>query len=217
MKKIKICFLLAPMLLMNGSVCQAKITPPQGYGQIGLSSVVLCNSLSLYSQPGSGYMQTLSYGDRPIVMEQEDGWAKVALGDSEESPIGWVNEAFLAIDPAWYQTAADTTVYAWNDASAPQVALLDPGTSLPVLRDDGDWLIVSLRGATGWIHNPDRSTDSQGTQGSITAYDEYGTAVRLYEGSDGYWREMDGTTYIRLSDTQFQVREGTKRLTTEQG
>ena len=44
-----------------------------------------------------------------------------------------------------------TPVYAWNDTAALKVGLLDPGTTLPILKDTGDWLIVSLRGATGWI------------------------------------------------------------------
>ena len=29
---------------------------------------------------------------------------------------------------------------------------LDPETFLPILKDEGEWIIVSLRGATGWIH-----------------------------------------------------------------
>ena len=46
-----------------------------------------------------------------------------------------------------------------HSTSAPRVALLDantelfdPNTFLPVLKDEGDWLLVSLRGAVGWIH-----------------------------------------------------------------
>jgi SH3-like domain-containing protein len=87
-------------------------------------------------------------------MNQEHGWANVVLGDSEDSPSGWVKESFLAIDPAWYETEDSTPVYAWNDTSAPTVALLGAGTTLPILRDDGDWIVVSLRGAAGWIYQP---------------------------------------------------------------
>lgn len=49
---------------------------------------------------------------------------------------------------------------------------------------------------------------------SVIAYDEIGNVHILYEGSDGYWREEDGSTYIRLSDTEFQRRDGTNRLYT---
>ena len=154
----KLCLMMVASVFMLGSVCYGSITPPRGYGQIGLGAVVLCSSLTFYADPGRNPLQTLSYGDRPIVMSREDGWANVVLGDSEDSPSGWVNEAFLAVDPAWYQTEGSTFVYAWNDTSAPMVALLDEGTTLPVLRDDGDWIVVSLRGAAGWINLPDRDT-----------------------------------------------------------
>jgi len=50
---------------------------------------------------------------------------------------------------------------------------------------------------------------------SLIVYDENGDSVRIYEGSDGYWHEDDGTAYIRLSDTVFQVKEGTRRVSTE--
>ena len=30
--------------------------------------------------------------------------------------------------------------------------ILDPETYLPILKQDGDWLIVSMRGAVGWIY-----------------------------------------------------------------
>jgi hypothetical protein len=105
-------------------------------------------------------VQTLGYGDSLIVMETENGWAHCALGDAEESPKGWVDEDFIAIDPSWYKTEESTPVYAWNDTGAPKVALLDAGTTLPILRDDGDWIVVSLRGAAGWIRNPVRTAPS---------------------------------------------------------
>jgi len=96
-------------------------------------------------------VQTLSYGDLPIVMEQKDGWAYCATGDSEDSAKGWLNADYIAIDPSWYRTEKKTAVYAWNDTSAAKVALLDAGVTLPILKEEGDWLVVSLRGASGWI------------------------------------------------------------------
>ena len=63
--------------------------------------------------------------------------------------------AFLLIqrpETSWYVTVKNTAVYAWNDTSAPKVALLDKGTRLPILKEESDWFVVSLRGATGWIH-----------------------------------------------------------------
>ena len=152
MKKYAWLAALTAMLLLIGSA-QAEIIPPYGFGQIGLPAVVLCEELTLREEPGatSKALEKLEYGDLPIVMEQSDGWAYVTLGDSEESPKGWLNADYLAIDPAWYLTEAKTPVYAWDDELAPKVALLDEGVRLPILADKGDWLIVSLRGAVGWV------------------------------------------------------------------
>ena len=155
MKKHVWLTVVIALILTIGSIAtvQAAILPPHGEGQIGLQAVVLCEELALREKPRSSAkkIETLEYGALPIVMEQKDGWAYVTLGDSEESPVGWVNADYIVVDPAWYRTDAKTPVYAWNDTAALKVALLDKGTTLPILKEDGDWLIVSLRGAVGWI------------------------------------------------------------------
>ena len=49
--------------------------------------------------------------------------------------------------------------------------------------------------------------------GSVTkVFDEDGNAYTLYETTDGYWRDNDGIVYVELSDSEFQVKEGMKRL-----
>ena len=163
MKKSKwfaILTVLVLVLACAGTV-HAEIIPPSGEGQIGLSAVVLCEELSLRLEPdaSSKVVKTLHYRDLIIVAEQADGWAFCFLGDAEDSGSGWVRADYIAVDPAWYVTESATPVYAWNDTSAPKVALLeantvfmDPDTFLPILKDEGEWIIVSLRGAAGWIH-----------------------------------------------------------------
>ena len=155
MKKNIRILILALLVLALGSAAavHAEIIPPYGEGQIGLTSVVLCEQLTLRREPSTSAktVETLMYGSLINVMKQENGWAYCVFGDSEESPAGWVKTDYIAVDPAWYMAVAATPVYAWNDAAAPKVALLDTGTRLPILKDDGDWLVVSLRGASGWI------------------------------------------------------------------
>ena len=151
MRKLLMVSLVLVLVCMM--TAQAEILPPHGEGQIGLQAVVLCDSLTVRRQPNtsSTVVTTLDYGALPIVMEQSDGWAYCSLGDSEDSDMGWVNADYITIDPAWYRTDEKTPVYAWDDTAAPKVALLSAGTTLPILKEDGKWLIVSLRGATGWI------------------------------------------------------------------
>ncbi len=158
-KTVFLAMLTALILALIGTV-HAEIIPPFGEGQIGLQAVVLCESLTLRQGPSasSDALQTLQYHDLIIVTEQTDGWAYCVLGDSEDAAAGWVNADYIVVDPAWYRTEAKTPVYAWKDTAAPKVALLDanadfldPDTFLPILKDEGEWLVVSLRGAAGWI------------------------------------------------------------------
>ena len=159
MKKNIRLALLAALILTLGSIGSvfAEIIPPYGEGQIGLQAVVLCEELTVRQEPkaSSKAVMTLKYGTRFSVQKQSDGWADCFPSDaSDAGPAGWVNMDYIVIDPAWYRTDASTPVYAWNDTSAPKVALLDRDTLLPVLKDNGDWIVVSLRGATGWIRRP---------------------------------------------------------------
>ena len=143
-------------------VAGAEVIPPLGPGQqIGYPAVVLCETLTLREEPSasSRALQTLNYGDLPIVVDadlptgarEENGFVYCTLGDSEDAPCGWINADYIAVNPAWYVTEEKTAVYAWNDAEAPRVALLGKDARLPILKEEGDWYLVSLRGAVGWI------------------------------------------------------------------
>ena len=155
MKRYTCLTVLVAMVFALGcaAVAHAEILPPRGEGQIGFHAEILCEELTLREAPSasSNALKKLQYGDFILVMEQADGWAHCALGDSEDDLTGWVNADYLAIDPARYRTDKKTPVYAWGSTVAPKVALLDADTTLTILKDEGEWLIVSLRAATGWI------------------------------------------------------------------
>jgi len=165
MKKYAWPAILTALILTLGciGVAHAEIIPPYGPGQqIGYPAVVLCEKLTLREGPSafSKAVQTLNYGDRPIVVgadlpagaKEENGFVYCTLGDSEDSPCGWINSDYIVINPSWYVAEKETAVYAWNDTAAPKVALLDKDTRLPILKEEGDWYVISLRGAAGWIH-----------------------------------------------------------------
>ena len=165
MKKYGWTAILTAMILALGciGVVHAEIIPPCEPGQqIGYQAVVLCEKLTLREKPSSSSkaIETLEYGFMPIVInadlpegpKEENGFVYCALGDSEDSPCGWLSVDYIAINPAWYVTEKKTSVYAWNDIYAYKVALLDKDTRLPILKEEDDWYIVSLRGAVGWIH-----------------------------------------------------------------
>ena len=221
MKSSFVLLLVMAALWSMGSTCSAEIIPPYGPGQIGLSSVVLCDSLTMRKEPdsASAVVEMLHYGDRIIVMNQKDGWANCVLGDSEDSPSGWVNSDYIVIDPSWYRTDAKTIVFAWNDAKALKVAQLDKDTTLPVLKDQGDWLIVSLRGATGWIQKNDAdktdakseskaTTDEQSEKTSdqdnwFTVYARDGSTASIHQVSDAMWEDAKGRTYVNTDGSLY--------------
>ena len=163
MKKLAcLMILMALMLGCMGAAC-AKIIPPEEPGQqIGYEAVVLCETLTLREKPSasSKAVKTLEYGalpivvgaDRPDGMKVENGFVYCTLGDGLDSPVGWINASYIFINPAWYVTEKETPVYAWNGADAPRVALLDKDTRLPILQEEDEWYLVSLRGAVGYIH-----------------------------------------------------------------
>ena len=165
MKKQSLLKSLTALIVMLGciGVAHAEVIPPLGPGQqIGYPAVVLCEKLTLREKPNasSKAVQSLEFGDQPIVInadlpegpQEENGFVYCTLGDSEDSPVGWIDSGYIVINPAWYVTEQKTTVYAWNDNAAPKVALLDKDTRLPILKEEGNWYLVSLRGAVGWIH-----------------------------------------------------------------
>ena len=159
-----------------GSTCRAEILPAYGPGQIGYTAVVLCDSLSVRQERSSASeaVKTLHHGDRMMVLSQKDGWAECCLSDDvDASPDGWVNADYIVIDPSWYKADDYTTVYAWNDTKANKIARIDKGTVLPILKDDGQWLVVGLRGASGWI----RKSDSDQTS-AASAQKSSGTSVQ---------------------------------------
>jgi SpoVK/Ycf46/Vps4 family AAA+-type ATPase len=60
-----------------------------------------------------------------------------------------------------------TPVYAWQAQNAKRVGLLGRGEKFPIIRMEGDWLLISLRGAAGWVLRP--SGDPSGTARMRTA------------------------------------------------
>ena len=169
-KRVRLTALTVLILALGCvGIAHAEIIPPCGPGQqIGYPAVVLCEKLTLREKPSSSSkaLQTLNYGFQPIVVgadlpagaEEENGFVYCTLDDSEDSPCGWINADYIVINPAWYVTEKKTTVYAWNDTAAPNVALLDKNSRLPILKEEGGWYLVSLRGAVGWIKNDDPVT-----------------------------------------------------------
>ena len=213
-KKTMITLVLTLAILCSAvTVCQAQILAPRGPGQIGYQTIVLCESLSAYKERSSDseVVETLKYGDQIIAMTSsgEDGWVQVALGDDVDGVPVWVRSDYVVINPSWYQTDGSTPVYAWAETGAKKVGLISAGNQLPILKDDGDWVCVSLRGASGWIRKTDADysvSQSSSSSGSSSEKESSGNSsnqeaednsfvVYARDGSTSYIHHVEGAMY----------------------
>ncbi len=148
--------LLGLMLAGMASVALSEIRAPYGEGQIGYMAVVICEKLTVRESQNtaSKAVTRLNFGDWFITQQNAGGWCDVFLNETD-GPTGYVLSDYVLIDPSRYVTDASTVVYAWDDVQAKKVGMLATGTELPIIRETEDWVLVSLRGASGWIKKTD--------------------------------------------------------------
>ena len=159
MKKMgKWMALLLCVLLLNVAMPGlAEIIPAEGQGQFGFRAVVLSERVSVREKPDTRakVLQRLSFGTVFFTQNVENGWCDCNEGESADfsaNPLqGYVLEDYVLVDPMYYVTEASTVVYAAKDVKAKKVGMLATGTSLPIIQGEDGWLLVSLRGAAGWI------------------------------------------------------------------
>ncbi len=154
---------------------------------------------------------------------------KLAVG--KENEVKTNEFSIVPMDKTMYVTVDWLNVRRGCSVDDLIIGGLGYGTSVKVLGaiqrngKDLNWYQVAYEGGTGYVSGSfltdtapeskeEKTTDVTYTGSVKTAYDENGDVYTLYECTDGYWRDMSGTLYDRLSDTDFQVHEGTKRLTT---
>ena len=166
MKKIGICLFLALTLIYG--VAFGELTHPRGPGQLGFDAVVISKNISVRPTQNANAkaVKKLNYGDHMAVMSLGNGWCECYLSETE-GVSGYVLEDYILIDPAYITVEEPTPVYAWQAQNAKRVGLLGRGETFPIIRMEGDWLLISLRGAAGWILRP--SGDPSGTARMRTA------------------------------------------------
>lgn len=198
------CLLLCLLFACQAAVCAAEIIPPTSYNQgfyeftgiYAQDAVVLCDSLSVRPQPdyGAQAAAVLRYGDPFVTDEGRDGWLHVYASDGNIE--GWVRGEYVLVCPAYLVLEAATPAYAYGDEAAPRVALLDAGTRLPILLTEGEWTVVSLRGASAWIHTGAAGAFTPARCAALTAAE---LSVRQADGQVYAARAEDPASLQRLS------------------
>lgn len=207
LRRTALLFFAALLFLSAWASARAEILPARGERAGSYQATVLCESLTVRSKRSSSAaaVKTLKYGDIFYVRECWDGWADCYLTDSPEAGMaGWVDSNYIVINPEWYLTEEYTPVYAWNDTLGPRVALLDSGARLPVLKDEGEWLLVSLRGAVGWIFKTAEDRVSQATMDRLRSLSELERAQ--LETARGFY-VLDDPESLRWLEENFSVAQ----------
>ena len=195
MKKTGICLFLA--LILISAVAFGEITHPLGPGQLGYDAVIISKNISVRPTQNANAkaVKKMNYGEHMAVMSLGNGWCECYLSETE-GLSGYVLEDYIVIDPAYITTEEPTPVYAWQAQNAKRVGLLGRGETFPIIRMEGDWLLISLRGAAGWILRP--TGDPTGTARMRTA--DVRRRAENYLLSLGAWADGGIVTSETLKD-----------------
>ena len=120
---------------------------PEQYG------FVLCQTLSVRQEPdlSASIILTLQYSDICQIIEESASWYRVGYTVNSQSITGWVKKDYVLTDFRYFVTDQETPVYAYPDTSAKRIALLEEGESVTIITEWGDFFVISLRGASGFI------------------------------------------------------------------
>ena len=207
-----LCLLLTAALLWASAA--GEITYPAGPGQMGYDAVVISKNVSVRpSQNANAKAVTrLNYGQRFAAMPLGNGWCEVYLSETE-GMAGYALEDYLLVNPAFITLEESTPVYAWQARNAKRVGLLATGETYPIIRTEGSWMLISLRGAAGWIVRPDG--DPTGTAGMRT--NDVLKRAEQYLLSTNPWVEDERLTSEKLKDyysfAEFDAASGEWKVT----
>lgn len=76
------------------------------------------------------------------------GWSRIRDWDGDE---GWISRPLLTARRSAMIVGGNATLRAEPDATAPPVAIAEPGVVADLLACDGDWCEVTVDGHDGWV------------------------------------------------------------------
>lgn len=141
----------------NGYMPRTHIAfPAQGEWQGYDTGAVLCQTLSFREMPdsASARLDVLEAGERFVILAEKEGFYLACRRDEsgEKYETGWVNADYVAKNMGTLMTRAMVHARAYGDESAPLVGEIERGTRLNLIARVGEYYVVSLRGASGFIH-----------------------------------------------------------------
>ena len=121
--------------------------------------IVISQNVSLRENPSTGARRIASIPNGAMfdLLDEQNGWYYVSYYDGKNaSPLqGWVVVDFVVRNPSFLTTTKSTYVYSTPTRSSKKVGQLVAGTQLVVIGEYGDFWVVNLRSASGFIYKRD--------------------------------------------------------------
>lgn len=121
--------------------------------------IVIAQSISLRESPSTRAKRIASLPNGAMfdLLDEQNGWYRVSYWDGKsQTPLeGWVLVDFVVRDPSFITTTKATYVYATPSRSSKKVGELVSGSQVVVIAEFGDFWVVNLRSATGFIYKKD--------------------------------------------------------------
>lgn len=118
---------------------------------------VLCEALSLRENPDAAatLIHTMPYGTYCTVLEESGSWYNVTYRNEVNTRYsGWVRKEYMLVNPDCFVPEGETPVYAMPSGSSKRIGLINSGTSYPIIGEMNGFLVISLRGASGFVAKP---------------------------------------------------------------
>lgn len=121
--------------------------------------IVISQNVSLREAPSTGAKRIASVPNGALfdLLDEQNGWYRVSYFETKTSTYmeGWVLVDYVVRDPSFVTTTKTTYVYATPDRGAKKVGQLAEGSQLVVIGEWGDFWVVNLRSASGFIYKRD--------------------------------------------------------------
>lgn len=121
--------------------------------------VVISQNVSLRESPSTGARRIASIpnGEMLSLLDEQNGWYTVSWWDSKSNTPqqGYVLVDYVVRDPQYITTTGSTYVYSTPSRSSKKVGQVVSGTQLVVIGEWGDFWVVNLRSASGFIYKRD--------------------------------------------------------------
>lgn len=127
----------------------AQTPPPTPAPKPVGTGLVLCESLSMRATPDTAgdRIQFLPYETKFDILKDMGEWYHIQINGRD----GYVQSLYAVMNPSYFIAVEQTPALSHPSAAAKRVALLEPGTQLPIITEIDGYYVVSLRGASAFI------------------------------------------------------------------